>query len=58
MFEIKTDTRKYTIKDEDSEMYFNACMETLMALETNNPVLQVLEEVEIPTNRGGDLRDS
>ena len=49
MFEIKTETRKYTIKNEDSEMYFNACMETLMALETNAPVVQVVEKTEIPS---------
>lgn len=58
MFEIKTDTRKYTIKDENSEMYFNACMETLLALETNPPIIQLVEAkdatIEIPSNRGGD----
>ena len=52
MFEIKTETRKYTIKNEDSEMYFNACMETLMALETNAPVVQVVEKTEIPSFGG------
>ena len=64
MFEIKTDTRKYTIKDENSEQYFNMCMETLITAELNVEIKAVesnpaeIMNTPNPSARGGDLRDS
>lgn len=57
MFEIRTDRRKYTIKDEYGEVYFNACMQALFQAEMNVEVYEIdrkaPEPVEIPTTRGG-----
>ena len=48
MFEIKTETRKYTIKDEKGEIYFDACLMALLLMQ-KKPEGQQQEKAKIPS---------